>query len=52
MVADLMRIARVKNAYILYFRDTKELKINRLELNKFDKSQLERFISKHYQTEL
>jgi hypothetical protein len=49
---DLMRIAIVKNAYIMYFKDDKELKINKLELSKYDKSQLERFISKHHQIEL
>ena len=49
---DLMRIAIVKNAYIMYFKDAKELKINKLELSKFDKSQLERFISKHHQLKL
>jgi hypothetical protein len=49
---DLMRIAIVKNAYIMYFKDAKELKINKLELSKFDKSQLERFISKHHQIPL
>lgn len=46
---DLMRVAIVKNAYIMHFKDAKELKINKLELSKFDKSQLERFISKHHQ---
>lgn len=49
LTIDLMRITIVKNAYIMHFKDAKELKINKLELSKFDKSQLERFISKHHQ---
>jgi hypothetical protein len=47
-----MRVAVIKNAYVFYFKGDKELKINKLELSKFDKSQLERFISKHHQLEL
>jgi hypothetical protein len=52
LVSELMRVSFVKNAYMLYFKDDKELKINKLELSKFDRSQLERFISKHHQIEL
>lgn len=52
LVGELMRVSIVKNAYMLYFKDDKELKINKLELSKFDRSQLERFISKHHQIEL
>lgn len=49
---ELMRVAVIKNAYVFYFKGDKELKINKLELSKFDRSQLERFISKHHQLEL
>src|SRR5574343_194576 len=52
LVGELMRVAIVKNAYMFYFKNDKELKINELELSKFDRSQLERFISKHHQIEL
>ncbi len=52
LVGELMRVAIVKNAYMFYFKNDKELKINKLELSKFDRSQLERFISKHHQIEL
>jgi energy-converting hydrogenase Eha subunit C len=51
-VNDLMRISTVKNAYILYFKEDKTLKIKKIELSKFDKSQLERFIAKHHNLEL
>lgn len=51
-VNDLMRISKAKNAYVLYFQEDKTLKIKNIELSKFDKSQLERFIAKHHNLEL
>jgi hypothetical protein len=52
LVEDLMRISRAKNSYILHCKEDKDLKINKLELSNFDKSQFERFISKHHQIEI
>lgn len=49
---NLMRISKAKNAFILYFQEDKTLKIKKIELSKFDKSQLERFIAKHHNLEL
>jgi hypothetical protein len=52
LVVDLMRVSRAKNAYILHSKEDKDLKINKLELSNFDKSQFERFITKHHQIEI
>jgi hypothetical protein len=49
---DLLHISRLKNGYLLTFKENRKITISKFELSSFDKTQFERFISKHHQLEI
>ncbi len=51
-IKDLLHISRINNGIQMQFTNNRKITIINLELNGFDKTQLDKFIAKHHQLEV
>ena len=52
LIKDLLHISRINNGIQMQFTNNRKITIINLELNGFDKTQLDKFIAKHHQLEV